>query len=655
MNKHKLFIIAVALIISVTVIHSCKKEKEVTLESITVTTQPAKKTYIVGDTFDPAGMEVTATYSDNTTQPVTVTTDMLEYDFSKAGTGKTVTITFTEKDNTVQTSVDGITVNELASVEVTLVSIEVGGTPEKTEYFVGDSFNPTGITVTAKFSDNSTLTVPLDELVFDADFSKVAGTNISVKVSFTYKDITKDDEIKGITVKEKDPWIPPTSGNVGPRPNTADDPANGIYVSPDGNDATANGSIDRPYKSINTALSKAQSGATIILRSGTYREMQNVRVNLPNITIKSRKDEWAIIDLTTYNPGNQEHSGVHFRPDASGCKLQSVEVIGGFYAVCMETTWDWGPSYPTRYGASNIIIEDCKLHDSRNDVVKVKPNCKNITIRYNEIYNSGREHVSHADFETGQRNAEGIDNVNGDGMHVHNNYIHDICSNGIYAKGGATDALIENNLIKNTYGGGIMVGFDTSPEFFSTAVNPKYYENIRGVVRNNLIIDTGWEGIGLYASKDAQVYNNTIVNAVGYGRGLFHSPIYFGIATQDWKNPTGCPPSINPHIHHNIVCQPNTYNNRIIDIRYATDVYSFGLSGLDGKPTMNDNCYYVAGKNARFTDNRPDSKLTNAGLAAWQSHIGGDNGSLEVDPALDADYMPANAQCVEMGIQISLK
>jgi hypothetical protein len=285
--------------------------------------------------------------------------------------------------------------------------------------------------------------------------------------------------------------------------------------------------------------------------------------------------------------------------------------------------------------------------------VKVKPGCENITIRYNEIYNSGRAYSSYPDFNTGERNSEGIDNVNGDRMYVHNNYIHDICSTGIYAKGGATDVVIENNRIERPYAAGIMVGFDTSPQFFDIAANPKYYENIRGTVRNNLIIDAGWEGIGLYASKDAQVYNNTIVNAV-CGVMKYHSPIYFGIATQDWGNPAGCPPNINPDIHHNIVSQPSTYTNRIIDIRYADDVYNFGLSGLDGKPTMHDNCYYVAGKSATFTDNRPGSTLKNAGLAAWKTYIGGDAGSLEVNPNLNADYKPANSQCAAMGIQNAL-
>ena len=454
------------------------------------------------------------------------------------------------------------------------------------------------------------------------------------------------------------PWSGPISafGDVGPRANDADDPEDGIYVSPDGNNATADGSIDAPYKSINAALAAASPGGTVILRGGTYREgaATEVRIRQPNITIKSKKGEWAHIDLpfpANIKDQNDGNSAVHFDPDASGCKLQGIEVTGGYYAVVVETTWDWGIKYyPTRYGASNITIEDCVLHDSRYDVVKVKPNCNNITIRFNEIYNSGRAFTGSP--LNGEDNAEGIDNVNGDGMAVQNNYIHDICSTGVYAKGGATGVLIENNRIERAHAGGIMAGFDTSPEFFDVAANPRYYENIQGVVRNNLIIDAGWEGIGLYASKDAQVYNNTVVNAVS-GALKYHSPVYFGAATQDWGNPAGCPPNVNPSVHHNIVSQPSSYTGRMIEIRYIKegDVYpSRDIPSLEGNPAMHDNCYYVAGKSATFTDNRPPA-VTNMGVAAWQAHTGGESGSLEADPALDADYLPANAQCAAMGIQ----
>ncbi|MCL1849505.1 MAG: right-handed parallel beta-helix repeat-containing protein, partial [Clostridiales bacterium] len=276
------------------------------------------------------------------------------------------------------------------------------------------------------------------------------------------------------------------------------------------------------------------------------------------------------------------------------------------------------------------------------DVVKIKPNCDNITIRNCEIYNSGTA------YRGGAGNAEGIDNVNGDGMKAQNNYIHDICSTAIYAKGGAADALIENNRIEGAKEAGILVGFDTSPEYFDLAANPRYYESIRCVVRNNLIIDTGLSGIGLYAAKDAQIYGNTLVNVA---KGQNHSAIYFGISFQDWESYAGRPATINPSIHHNIVCQPATVTRPMVEIRYANELG--GLSALEGNLVMGENCYYIAGKKAAFADRRPGRLLENGGLAAWQSHIGGDMGSVEADPRLDARYLPANPLCAGMGIAAS--
>ena len=445
------------------------------------------------------------------------------------------------------------------------------------------------------------------------------------------------------------------AGNVGSRANTYDDPVGGIYVSPTGNDTTATGSIDRPYRHINAALAAASPGATIILRGGNYFEGANteVRVRQPNITIKSANGEWARIDLpfaseATDPYGNNGNCTVRFDPEASGGKLQAVEVSGGFYAVCLDTKWGWGGP-DDHVAASNITIEDCVLRDSRRDVVKVKPNCDNVTIRYNEIYNSGRGWVGASTPANGEDNAECIDNVNGDNIRVQNNYIHDSRGNGIYAKGGAMDALIENNIIERILGAGVMVGFDTSPDFFDLAANPQWYENIRGVVRNNLIMDIGWEGIGLYGSKDAQVYNNTLVNV---NNGSVHSAIYFGLTYQDWDSGAGRPANVNPSIHHNIVCQPSTFSRQMIEIRYSGDLG--GMSALSGNPTMHDNCYYIDGKSAAFTDTRPGRILTNAGLAAWKTHIGGDSGSLGVNPALGTDSMPTNPQCAGMGLLFPL-
>jgi hypothetical protein len=92
----------------------------------------------------------------------------------------------------------------------------------------------------------------------------------------------------------------------------------------------------------------------------------------------------------------------------------------------------------------------------------------------------------------------------------------------------------------------------------------------------------------------------------------------------------------------------------MIEIRYSVLDNIYPLSALEGNPTMNDNCYYVADKSATFFDRRPSSILENAGLAAWKIHITGDSGSIEANPNFDANYMPTNAQCAGMGIQYPL-
>lgn len=85
-----------------------------TVTSIAVIRQPDKKKYQVGEKFDPSGMIVAATYSNNCTAPVPVTDDMLSYSFLRDGTdNNTVTITCAGKT----ASVTGITISGYTSAE----------------------------------------------------------------------------------------------------------------------------------------------------------------------------------------------------------------------------------------------------------------------------------------------------------------------------------------------------------------------------------------------------------------------------------------------------------------------------------------------------------------------------------------------------------
>ncbi len=410
-----------------------------------------------------------------------------------------------------------------------------------------------------------------------------------------------------------------------------------IYVSTAGSDASGNGSINNPFRTIGYALTIAVAGDEIVLRgtpalsNNIYAE--SIRIQRPDITIRSQTGEWAIIQC----PVNNASIGqcVRFDVDSDGSRLQRVEVIGGYYyGIKLETKWDWGG--PDRSGASNILLEEVKVHDTGRDAIKITPGCDDVTIRRAEIFNTGvRDNT----------NAEGIDNVNGDRMIVQDSYLHDIATNGIYFKGGSMDSVVERNHIERIGGAGVLVGFDTSPEYFDLTVNPAYYESIRGVVRNNIIRNTQGAGIGLYAAKDAQIWNNTLVDTAQRD----HSPIYFGIAFQDWAPQAGRPPSVNPVIRNNLVYQSGGLPTECVYIRYTNELG--GLSALSGMPDMDYNLYFHAGGGCRFTDRRPTSLLDKGTFSQWQAHIGGESHSLTSALQLTTDgHLLASSPAVDTGV-----
>jgi parallel beta-helix repeat protein len=415
------------------------------------------------------------------------------------------------------------------------------------------------------------------------------------------------------------------------------------FVSTAGSDASGNGSFAQPFRSVSHVVDPAndivQPGDTITLRglpgNNVYNETE-VRLRLP-LTLRSQPGEWAHIACPINVP---DTVCLQIDPEASGSRLSRLEISGGFYyAVFLQTDW-YRPDGLSGTGASNIIIEDSKLHGSGRDVIKITPKCNNVTIRRNEIYNSGAGYPPGTPPE--EKNAEGIDNVNGASMIVEDNYIHDTATTGVYFKGGATDALVQRNRIENTGEAGILVGFDTSPEFFDIAANPGYYEAIRGIVRNNLVRNTRYAGIGLYASRDAVVANNTVINTALVG----HAALYYGVTLQDFEPEAGRPPNSNPLLRNNLVIQNG---GDCAGIRYSQDLG--GLSGLSGSPGMNHNAFFNSTGTCNFFDRRPGSPLENGGtLTQWRAALNSDAQSIETALSVSADgHLPAGSAAIDAG------
>ncbi len=417
--------------------------------------------------------------------------------------------------------------------------------------------------------------------------------------------------------------------------------ASTIYVSSSGNDQTGTGKISSPFATISHALDVSNAGDTIQVRAGTYNEA--VRIRNANITLKSYNNEHVII----HTPIDDENldTTVTLDVDADGSTLDGLEITGGYYyGIMLFTRWDWGDPND-RTGVSHITIQNCNIHDTGRDCVKITPGCDYLTIANCEIYNSGIRYDG---------NAEGIDNVNSDYMVVQDCYIHDTATTGVYAKGGAIGAVIERNIVENCGEIGVALGFDTSPEYFDLTVNPDRYENIGGVVRNCLIRNTDMAGIAFYAAKDASAYNNTLIDTAQSEQ----SAVYFGVSLQDWEPDTDPndgigyrPASTNIHVENNIVLQDTSISTPMVFIRTFYHEGDVGrVNAMDGMPVMDYNCYWHGNGPLAFTDQRPGYEMENGSLSDWQNHIGSEGHSFVADPSLDSEYHPMEGSpCIDAG------
>ncbi len=394
-------------------------------------------------------------------------------------------------------------------------------------------------------------------------------------------------------------------------------PPRTLHVGETGTDTTGEGSENKPWASVQKAVDAAAPGDTILIHKGNYSG--SVRIRIPGLTLTSAPGEWAALSVPISEKGG---AVVQIDPEAHETILRRLELIGGgYYSLVMQTTWEWGLPNNQRTGPGHVLIEDCHIHGSGRDVVKVTPGTDDVTIRRCTIDHSGLRDPS---------NAEGIDNVNGDRMVVEDTFFHDIATSAIYFKGGSIGSRIERSLAIDC-GAGILLGFDTSPEYMDSGSNPGYFECLDCIARNNIVVRSSGPGIGLFSTLRAEVTHNTVVEAAR----KTHSVLHFGIVLHEWQDGIPCPGNKDPIVVNNIFALAQDSKRPIVEIRFSED--HGGLSGMFGNPVMAANQYYWAGGDATFLDGRPDSKFR-GGLAGWQSHVASDSESADGNPKLDATW-----------------
>ena len=177
----------------------------VDISGIEVKTMPAKIEYPKGDVFDTTGLSILVKYTDGTLETITTGFEVSGFDSSSVGE-KTITVTYKTHTATFK-----VTVYDLSGIRITSF-------PSKVYYKIGESFDPSGLTV-AEVRQDGTEKEITDYDISGFDSSTAGSKTITVSYNTTTNGVSKfvgsdSFQIK-VTNDGKNPFDDSSSGGSG--------------------------------------------------------------------------------------------------------------------------------------------------------------------------------------------------------------------------------------------------------------------------------------------------------------------------------------------------------------------------------------------------------------------------------------------------------
>lgn len=149
----------------------------VDISGIEVKTMPTKVEYQKGDVFDTTGLSILVKYTDGTSETKTTGFEVSGFDISSVGE-KTITVTYKTHTATFK-----VTVYDLSGIRITSF-------PSKVYYKIGESFNPSGLTV-AEVRQDGTEKEITDYDISGFDSSTAGSKTITVSYNVTANGVSK--------------------------------------------------------------------------------------------------------------------------------------------------------------------------------------------------------------------------------------------------------------------------------------------------------------------------------------------------------------------------------------------------------------------------------------------------------------------------------
>lgn len=262
------------------------------------------------------------------------------------------------------------------------------------------------------------------------------------------------------------------------------------YVSTHGNDSNL-GTSTAPWKTLNVAISKIDNSDNIIIKSGDYLITDTIEIDhKKGISLTGESFNTTKIIYS----GTDDMYALDFGVNANDIILRDLTLI-------------WKSSNNGNIvgvGGSDITIKNCEIyfdtssHVDKYDCMKILASASDVLIENCKIYGAPNQ---------------GIDAVGAENITIRSNKIFD-CQNGIVLKGGASQCLIEKNIVFNHIYGAIGLGGTTGAQW-----NSENYEIADSTVRENVIYYDNPNNVGggifLMGAIRCKVYNNTV-----YGPGI---------------------------------------------------------------------------------------------------------------------------------------
>lgn len=381
----------------------------------------------------------------------------------------------------------------------------------------------------------------------------------------------------------------------------ADGCARTLYIANNGNDQNPGTMLAAPLRTIDGAARIALPGDIIELRAGSYTGTTISRPGSAQAWITLRPHNKEKVKIFSARPGRPTLYFYHptcdeYAPPGRPCQamywiIEGLEVEGSGAGGSED--------YVVKIDTPSVKLIGNNLWGSAADIIKLVHTANDVEILNNEIH--------HPRAKPGA-NAQGVDITGASRTRVAYNYVHDIPSIGMYAKGNARNTVFENNRVENIWSHGIMLGQETDAH----RLRDGRYETYDGVIRNNIIVSTGWSCFATSSSRNVRIYNNSCYKT----GGELHGAVLVS----------------NESEVHQAGTQIDIRNN-IIHVDGDRPVVKISNNALTDQSTLTmDNNIYWSHRGAqavRFTWR--DRGMESVAFDAWRKS-GQDKASLVVDP-----------------------